>query len=246
MRRRDLWDGERPAGVDEGRVRQRHATGLGDSDVGGVDGGPLLPVAVVGLRDAPQTVPGDDGAGDGCRGSGNLGIGQLRYRRRCRCRTIRNGELPTGIDPVGGIQCAPVWLQDPDVGVIDGVPLLAISIVGFSDVPQAVSGDDGVGGSCGVGGRQDHARGRGYINHSSDGRHRGDSVGCGRPSDGCKDNHGGDQCCHRRSSSGSAPCPTAAAPDDIDRGSEEREHEVPPGQPCDHRERLGPKCVGDL
>ena len=180
---------------------------------------------------------------------------------------FRDDEGPARVDPVGVGERSATGLGYADVGLVDGLPLLAVAVVRDGDAPQGVTGHHGVGhrgGLCiqrwsGVG----HELHRGSNSSACDagrcggggGEGRGDGGGGGAdaPSwhsaelaedDGGRDDSGDE--CGRGAVAPEWDAPIPIATTDMGHcGGGDGEGEIGPGQPRQRREELGPERARD-
>ena len=97
------------------------------------------------------TMPWTTGAGAGVSGAAAGATGATGRLGRRRGDSVRDDEGPARVDPVGVAERSATGLRYPDVGLVDGLPLLAVAVVGGRDAPQGVTGHHGVrhrGGLC--------------------------------------------------------------------------------------------------
>ena len=87
------------------------------------------------------------------RGAGGSATGAARHAARATsgATAFRDDEGPARVDPVGVAERSATGLRYADVGLVDGLPLLAVAVVRGGDAPQGVTGHHGVrhrGGLC--------------------------------------------------------------------------------------------------
>ena len=190
------------------------------------------------------------GGRDGCH---RLGLGDVGGD------SVRDDEGPARVDPVGVAERSATGLRYADVGRVDGLPVLAVAVVGGRDAPQGVTGHHGVRHRGGLCTDRWHGVGR-ELRDWRDGGHSHGGAGHGggradarassrRGAELAENDDGGDDGGDEGGGGAVAPEPVRPVPSARakvgDHGGGDTEREVGPDQPGQRGEEVGPERVGN-